>query len=174
VTDTHLSTGKLGSLASDLGVKAIGKRHDKVVLEEVSQEFFTSQGVPTMLAFLQAMIISSSVISSAGLLAPSKMLKRTVPAYRVYECSRSVHYLRRPSRTHRLLRHEGELVSVARHVEILNVDAVKGDFTDQGVVESFEHLHSGALTTTRGTDKSDICSGWNIDRQVSEHSDARS
>lgn len=173
MTDTHLSTGKLGSLASDLGIKAIGKRHDKVVLEEVSRESLTSGGVPTMLAFLQAMMISSSVISSAGLLAPSKMLKRTVPAYRVYEC-KSVHYLRRPSRTHRLLRHKGELVSVARHVEILDINAVKGDFTDQGVVESFEHLHSGTLTTTRGTDKSDIGPRWDVDRQVSEHSDARS
>ena len=37
-----------------------------------------------MFALRHASLISSSVTSDAGLVAPSRMLKRTVPAYSVY------------------------------------------------------------------------------------------
>ena len=80
-----LATRKLATLAADLSVKTAGsivsKREDDRAYKttDLGKLWMNSR----MLALRQASSISSCVTSDSGLIAPRRMLKRTVPAYKV-------------------------------------------------------------------------------------------
>lgn len=117
-----------------------------------------------MLAFLQAMTISSSVTCSIGLLAPSKTLNRTEPAYSVY--TTSIHATIAEAATYWFLRYQGNLASIARYVQFSDVHPVKRNLSDEGVVEPLEHLDGGRFPASRWTDESDASNVISVSRGV--------